>query len=127
MTFFPMLVNAAVGLRSAGAMERDLMKTYAADYRQTLLKLRLPAALPFVFNALKINTTLAMIGAIVAEFFGTPTVGMGFRISTEVGHLSIDMVWATIAVAAVTGSLFYAIVAAVERRATFWHASYRAR
>ena len=126
MTFFPMLVNAAVGLRSAGAMERDLMKTYAADYAQTLTKLRLPASLPFVFNALKINTTLAMIGAIVAEFFGTPTVGMGFRISTEVGHLSLDMVWATIVVAAVTGSLFYAIVALIERQATFWHASYRA-
>ena len=126
MTFFPMLVNAAAGLKSAGAMERDLMKTYAADYRQTLLKLRLPCALPFVFNALKINTTLAMIGAIVAEFFGTPTVGMGFRISTEVGHLSLDMVWATIVVAAVTGSLFYAIVALIERQATFWHASYRA-
>ena len=87
------------------------MKTYAASYEQTLFKLRLPAALPFVFNALKINTTLAMIGAIVAEFFGTPTVGMGFRISTEVGHLSIDMVWATIAVAAVTGSAFYALIA----------------
>jgi len=127
MTFFPMLVNATAGLSSAGAMERDLMKTYAADYFQTLRKLRLPAAAPFVFNALKINTTLAMIGAIVAEFFGTPTVGMGFRISTEVGHLSIDMVWATIVVAAVTGSLFYAIVAAVERRATFWHASYRSK
>jgi NitT/TauT family transport system permease protein len=127
MTFFPMLVNAAAGLKSAGAMERDLMKTYAADYRQTLVKLRLPCALPFVFNALKINTTLAMIGAIVAEFFGTPTVGMGFRISTEVGHLSIDMVWATIVVAAVTGSLFYAAVAGLERRATFWHASYRAK
>ncbi len=127
MTFFPMLVNAAAGLRSAGAMERDLMKTYAADYRQTLMKLRLPAALPFVFNALKINTTLSLIGAIVAEFFGTPTVGMGFRISTEVGHLSLDMVWATIVVAAVTGSLFYAIVAGIERQATFWHASYRAK
>ena len=127
MTFFPMLVNAAVGLSGAGAMERDLMKTYAASYEQTLLKLRLPAALPFVFNALKINTTLAMIGAIVAEFFGTPIVGMGFRISTEVGHLSIDMVWATIAVAAVTGSAFYALIALIERRATFWHASYRAR
>ena len=127
MTFFPMLVNAVAGLASAGAMERDLMKTYAADYWQTLLSLRLPAALPFVFNALKINTTLAMIGAIVAEFFGTPTVGMGFRISTEVGHLGIDMVWATIVVAALTGSLFYALVAGVERRATFWHASYRAR
>ena len=127
MTFFPMLVNAAAGLVSAGAIERDLMKTYGASYEQTLFKLRLPAAMPFVFNALKINTTLAMIGAIVAEFFGTPTVGMGFRISTEVGHLSIDMVWATIVVAAVTGSAFYALIAVIERRATFWHASYRAR
>ncbi len=127
MTFFPMLVNTVAGLASAGAMERDLMKTYAADYWQTLMALRLPAALPFVFNALKINTTLAMIGAIVAEFFGTPTVGMGFRISTEVGRLGIDMVWATILVAALTGSLFYALIAGVERRATFWHPSYRAR
>jgi len=127
MTFFPMLVNATVGLAGAGPMERDLMKTYAADYSQTLRLLRLPAAAPFIFNALKINTTLAMIGAIVAEFFGTPTVGMGFRISTEVGHLSIDMVWATIVVAAATGSAFYGLVTLVERRVTFWHASYRGR
>jgi NitT/TauT family transport system permease protein len=127
MTFFPMLINATAGLTSAGSIERDLMKTYAADYWQTLRMLRLPAAAPFIFNALKINTTLAMIGAIVAEFFGTPTVGMGFRISTEVGHLSIDMVWATIAVAALSGSAFYALVALIERRVTFWHASYRAR
>ena len=127
MTFFPMLVNTIAGLASAGAMERDLMKTYGADYWQTLLALRLPVAMPFIFNALKINTTLAMIGAIVAEFFGTPIVGMGFRISTEVGRLQIDMVWATIVVAALTGSLFYALVAGVERRVTFWHASYRAQ
>ena len=127
MTFFPMLVNTVAGLTSASAMERDLMKTYAADYWQTLAALRLPAALPFIFNGLKINTTLAMIGAIVAEFFGTPTVGMGFRISTEVGRLGIDMVWATVVVAALAGSLFYALVAGVERRVTFWHASYRAR
>jgi NitT/TauT family transport system permease protein len=127
MTFFPMLVSAVAGLASAGPMERDLMKTYGASYRQTLLQLRLPAALPLIFNALKINTTLAMIGAIVAEFFGTPTVGMGFRISTEVGHMSIDMVWATIVVAARAGSLFYGLVALIERRVTFWHASYRQR
>jgi NitT/TauT family transport system permease protein len=126
MTFFPMLVNAVAGLESASAMEKDLMKTYASTYWQTLAVLRLPVALPFVFNALKINTTLAMIGAIVAEFFGTPIVGLGFRISTEVGRLGIDMVWAAILVAAVTGSLFYALVAWIERRATFWHPSLRA-
>jgi NitT/TauT family transport system permease protein len=125
MTFFPMLVDTVAGLSAADRLERDLMRTYAADHRQTLTKLRLPAAMPFIFNALKINTTLAMIGAIVAEFFGTPTVGMGFRISTEVGRLSIDMVWAEIAVAAVAGSAFYGIMALAERVITFWHPSFR--
>ncbi len=126
MTFFPMLVNTIAGLASTQAMERDLMRTYAAGYWQTLMKLRLPAALPFIFNALKINSTLALIGAIVAEFFGTPIVGMGFRISTEVGRMGIDMVWAEIAVAALAGSVFYGLVSLVERRVTFWHPSFRA-
>lgn len=125
MTFFPMLVNTAQGLAAASAMEKDLMRTYAAGYWQTLIKLRLPAAAPFIFNALKINSTLALIGAIVAEFFGTPIVGMGFRISTEVGRMNIDMVWAEIAVAAVAGSVFYGVVAFLERAATFWHPSVR--
>ena len=104
---------------------RDLMQTYASGYWQTLGKLRLPAAAPFIFNALKINSTLALIGAIVAEFFGTPIVGMGFRISTEVGKLNIDLVWAEIAVAAVAGSAFYGVIALIERAVTFWHPSVR--
>lgn len=125
MTFFPMLVNTVAGLAASGAMERDLMRTYASDYWQTLFKLRLPAAMPFIFNALKINSTLALIGAIVAEFFGTPIVGMGFRISTEVGRMNIDMVWAEIFVAALAGSLSYGLLALLERAVTFWHPSYR--
>ena len=125
MTFFPMLVNRLAGLQAAGAMELDLMRSYAAGYGQTLMKLRLPAALPFVFNALKLNSTLALIGAIVAEFFGTPIVGMGFRISTEVARMNVDVVWATIAVAAVAGSAFYGIISVIERGATFWHPSFR--
>jgi NitT/TauT family transport system permease protein len=125
MVFFPMLVNTVAGLNATGAIERDLMHTYAAPYWQTLLKLRLPAAAPFIFNALKINSTLALIGAIVAEFFGTPIVGMGFRISTEVGKLNIDLVWAEIAVAALAGSAFYGVVALIERAVTFWHPSVR--
>jgi len=125
MTFFPMLVNTVAGLDAAERMQRDLMRTYAAGYLQTLIKLRLPAALPFIFNGLKINSTLALIGAIVAEFFGTPIVGMGFRISTEVGRMAIDMVWAEIAVAALAGSVFYGLVALVERAVTFWHPSFR--
>jgi len=125
MTFFPMLVNTIAGLAALGRIERDLMRTYAASYRQTLLSARLPAALPFIFNALKLNSTLALIGAIVAEFFGTPIVGMGFRISASVGRMDIPLVWATITVAAVAGSAAYGAVALVERSLTFWHPSFR--
>ncbi|GGD27354.1 ABC transporter permease [Aureimonas glaciei] len=125
MTFFPMLVNTLAGLSAAGSMERDLMRTYAAGHGATLLKLRLPAAMPFIFNALKINSTLALIGAIVAEFFGTPIVGMGFRISAEIGRMNTDMVWAEITVAALAGSLSYGLLALAERTVTFWHPSYR--
>ncbi|WP_037307356.1 ABC transporter permease [Ruegeria halocynthiae] len=125
MVFFPMLVNTVAGLREATAMQRDLMETYAASYWQSFLKLRLPAAMPFIFNGLKISTTLALIGAIVAEFFGSPTLGMGFRISTSVGQLSLDMVWAEIVVAALAGTAFYGLVAMVEKAVTFWHPSQR--
>ncbi|MCB8838447.1 ABC transporter permease [Aurantimonas sp. VKM B-3413] len=125
MTFFPMLVNTVAGLNASGQMERDLMRTYAAGHWTTLMKLRLPAAMPFVFNALKINSTLALIGAIVAEFFGTPIVGMGFRISVEIGRMNTDMVWAEIAVAALAGSVSYGLLSVVERVSTFWHPSNR--
>jgi NitT/TauT family transport system permease protein len=125
ITFFPMLVNTLAGLDAAGDIERDLMRSYGATPAQTLLKLQLPAAMPFIFNALKINSTLALIGAIVAEFFGTPAQGVGFRISIEAARMSLDMVWAEIAVAALAGMAFYGIVALAERATTFWHPSYR--
>ena len=127
MVFFPMLVNTVQGLQDTDAMQRDLMRTYAAGYWKTLLKLRLPAAMPFIFNGLKIATTLALIGAIVAEFFGSPIRGMGFRISTSVGQLSMDLVWAEIVVAALAGSGFYGAVALLEKAMTFWHPSQRGR
>jgi NitT/TauT family transport system permease protein len=125
VTFFPMLVNTLAGLSASGHIERDLMRSYAASYPQALTRLYLPAALPFIFNALKINATLSLIGAIVAEFFGTPTQGIGFRISTEAGRMAIDMVWAEIALAALAGMAFYGFVTLAERATTFWHPSYR--
>ena len=125
MTFFPMLVNTLAGLAESGHMERDLMRSYGAGYWRTLVSLRIPVALPFVFNALKINSTLAMIGAIVAEFFGSPTAGLGFRISTEAARLNMGLVWAAILVAALAGSLLYGLLGWIERRATFWHPSFR--
>lgn len=127
MVFFPMLVNTVQGLQASTQMQRDLMQTYAASPMTTLIKLRLPMAMPFIFNGLKIATTLALIGAIVAEFFGSPIRGMGFRISTSVGQLALDLVWAEIVVAALVGSAAYGTVALIERVVTFWHPSQRAR
>ncbi|WP_247887446.1 ABC transporter permease [Azospirillum sp. SYSU D00513] len=127
MTFFPMLINTLAGLAASERIQIDLMRSYAAGYWRTLALLRLPNALPFLYNGLKINSTLALIGAIVAEFFGTPVVGMGFRISTEVARMNLDIVWATIVVAALTGSLFYGGLALLERATTAWHPSMRRR
>ncbi|MEY8828267.1 ABC transporter permease [Sedimentitalea sp. XS_ASV28] len=125
MVFFPMLVNTVAGLSETSAMQRDLMRTYAASWGETLLKLRLPAALPFIFNGLKVCTTLALIGAIVAEFFGSPTQGLGFRISTSIGQLDLGLVWSAILVAAITGTLAYGLAALIEKWLTFWHPSQR--
>ncbi|MBL0090112.1 MAG: ABC transporter permease [Ideonella sp.] len=127
MTFFPMLVATLAGLQAAGRIERELMHSYAAGYGRTLLDLRLPMAMPFIISALKINATLALIGAIVAEFFGSPTVGLGFRISTEASRMNMPLVWGAIVVAAVTGSVAYALLVQLERRVAFWHPSVRAQ
>ncbi len=125
MVYFPVLVNCLEGLHASDPMQRDLIATWGASYGQGLRKVRLPAAMPFIFNGLKIASTLALIGAIVAEFFGSPIRGMGFRISTEIGRLALGMVWAEIAVAALAGSLFYGTVALIERLVTFWHPAQR--
>ncbi|MBI2751435.1 MAG: ABC transporter permease [Burkholderiales bacterium] len=127
MTFFPMLVSTLAGLQASGKLERELMYSYAASYSRTLWSLRLPAATPFLMGALKVNATLALIGAIVAEFFGSPTVGLGFRISTEASRMNMSLVWGAIVVAAVTGSLAYALLVQLERRAAFWHPSVRGK
>lgn len=125
MCFFPMLVNSVQGLAATSAIERDLFHTYAASPLQQLFMLRLPAAMPFILNGLKVCTPLALIGAIVAEFFGSPFLGMGFRIKTSVGTLSLDLVWAEIIVAALAGTGFFGLLLLVERSLTFWHPSQR--
>ena len=127
MTFFPMLVSTLAGLQASQRLERELMHSYAASYLRTLWSLRLPSAVPFMFAALKVNASLALIGAIVAEFFGSPTTGLGFRISTEALKMNMTLVWAAVVVAAVTGTTAYALLSRLERRVAFWHPSVRGR
>ncbi len=127
MTFFPALVSTLAGLQAAGKLERELMHSYAASPNRTLLDLRLPAALPFIFSALKVNATLALIGAIVAEFFGSPTAGLGFRISIEATRMNMPLVWSAIVIASIVGSVMYALLVRLDARINFWHPSIRSQ
>ncbi|GIW30286.1 MAG: hypothetical protein KatS3mg071_0460 [Meiothermus sp.] len=123
--FFPMVVNTFRGLTEVSPLSLDLMRSYAAGEVQQYRWLRLPNALPFIFNALKLGTTLAMIGAIVGEFFGANGQGLGFRIQIEAGRFGFDIVWSAIIVASVIGIAWYGLVAWLERRLTGWHVSFR--
>ncbi|MBX0331435.1 ABC transporter permease [Oscillochloris sp. ZM17-4] len=120
MTFFPTLVNVYRGLSSPRADSLLLMRSYAARQRDIFLKLRVPAALPFLFNALRICASLSMIGAVVAEFFGGPQNALGVYIKTQAGILRTAEAWSAIVVACLFGLLFYMAVVAIERRALRW-------
>jgi NitT/TauT family transport system permease protein len=120
MTFFPTLVSVYRGLITPSADALLLMRSYAAPERLVFSKLRLPAALPYLFNALKICTTLSMIGALVAEFFGGPQNALGVYIKTQAGILRTPEAWSAILVACLLGIAFYLAVAFIERLAIPW-------
>lgn len=125
MTFFPLMINAYRGLVSLDPLSMQLMRSYAASGWETFYKLRLPASLPYLFNGLKINATLAMIGAIVGEYFGSPSAGLGYYIHNETGQLAMPEVWSAVVVACAIGITAYLLLVTLERRLTSWHISYR--
>jgi NitT/TauT family transport system permease protein len=124
MTFAPMVVNAFKGLYSIDRESLELMTSLAADPWQVFLKLRLPHSLPYVFTALKVGTTLAMIGALVAEFFNAQR-GLGVTLSTNIQVAKMPLAWAAIVVAAALGLVLFGIVGAIERAVIPWHVSFR--
>ena len=126
MTFAPMVVNAFKGLYSIDTASLELMQSLAASPRDVFWKLRLPNSLPYVFTALKVGATLAMIGAIVAEFFNAQH-GLGVTLSTNIQVAKMPIAWAAIVVAALLGLALYAIVSGVERALIPWHISIRTR
>jgi NitT/TauT family transport system permease protein len=127
MTFFPTLVNVYRGLSAPSADALQLMHAYAARQRDIFLKLRIPAALPYLFNALKICATLSMIGAVVAEFFGGPQNTLGVYIKTQAGILRTREAWSAIVVACLLGVAFYLTIALAERLLMPWHVAQRER
>ena len=123
--FFPILLNTARGLAEVSALQLDLMRSYAAPNARVFTDLRIPNALPFIFNGLKTSAVLGLIAAIVAEFFGANGAGLGFRIVVEIGTASLDTVWAAINIASLVGITVYNLLALLERRVTGWHSSFR--
>jgi NitT/TauT family transport system permease protein len=118
--FFPVLVNAVKGLKAADAEYRELFQTLGATRAQEFRKLRIPYCLPYLFSALKISSSLAIVGAIVGEFVGA-TQGLGYLIMVSSAHLETATLFAAIAAAAVAGIAMFYVIGWTEQRVIFWH------
>jgi len=118
--FFPVMINTVRGLTSASPAALELMRSFAATDAQVLRKVRIPTALPFIFTALRVATTLATVGAIIGEYFGAPKVSLGQYIVTYSSYLNFERSWAAIVFACVLGISLYVGVVLVERAVAPW-------
>ena len=125
LVFFPIMINTVRGLTLVDPASLELMRSYAASEISILLRLRIPNSLPFVFTALKVSATLALIGAIVAEYFGGAQSVLGQYIITEAAFFRFANAWAAVVVASASSIAFFVIILALERLAIPSHASAR--
>jgi NitT/TauT family transport system permease protein len=125
ITFFPMLINTMRGLTQVEPSALELLRSYAGSDWQAVRKVRVPNALPYMFNALKVCSALSLIGAVVGEFFGGPWNSLGVYITQEAAFFRFENSWAAITIAVVLGMVLYLMIRLVERLAIPWHASMR--
>ena len=125
--FFPVMINTLRGLTSVPPSAIELMRSYAAGEAEIFRRVRIPHALPYIFSALKVATVLAMIGAIVGDYFGGSDQALGILIRRSAGIFAFEEAWAAILVACVLGIAFYGAVALVERLTMGWHVSTRGK
>jgi NitT/TauT family transport system permease protein len=124
MTAAVMLLNSYKGLTAVESDPLDLMHSYAAGRRATIVKVRMPLSLPYVFTALKYNVTLALVGAIIAEFFGGYG-GVGLQMVQALAAFGMSQAWALMVLVGAAGVIWFQIVVLVERVSTGWHESFR--
>jgi NitT/TauT family transport system permease protein len=118
--FFPVLVNTVKGLKAADLEYFELFGSLGATRKQEFFKLRIPFCLPYVFSALKISSSLAVVGAIVGEFVGA-TKGLGYLIMVSSAHLETPTLFSAIFASAAAGIMLFYTISAVERAVVFWH------
>lgn len=120
LCFLPVMVNTLRGLNSAKPRQIELMRSYAASELQIWRRVRVPTALPFLFTSLKVASVLAMIGAIVGEYFGGALNALGVLINTDAQIFQFQTAWAGILVASLLGIALYSAVVAAERGVLRW-------
>lgn len=125
VVFFPVMINTARGLTEVDDAELELMRSYAATERTVFRRVRIPHALPYFFSALKVATTLSIIVAIVAEYFGGPQDVLGTYIISKAQLFVYPDAWAAIVVASLIGIGLYGVVLVMERLSMSWHVSFR--
>ncbi|HEY2371846.1 MAG TPA: ABC transporter permease [Gaiellaceae bacterium] len=120
LCFFPVFVNTVRGLKSVKPQQLELMRSYAVGELTVFRLVRIPTALPFVFTALRVASVLAMIGAIVGEYYGGSLESLGANINQDASLFQFEKAWAEIVIACIFGIGFYLAVALAERFATRW-------
>jgi NitT/TauT family transport system permease protein len=120
IVFFPVFINTLRGLREVNPVHRELMASYAASGWTFARKVRLPGALPFVFTGLRQASSLAVIAAVVAEYFGGLQTGLGSRITSAAAFTAYPRAWAFVVGACVLGLVFYLTTLGIERLAMPW-------
>jgi NitT/TauT family transport system permease protein len=125
IVFFPTMINTVRGLTLIEPRQLELMQSYAASPFKILLALRIPNSLPYVFSAFRIASSLSVIGAVVAEFFGGPRARLGVLITQEASAFDFARAWTGIFMASLIGISFYMLVLFAERRIMPWHSSFR--
>jgi NitT/TauT family transport system permease protein len=121
LCFFPVFVNTVRGLRSVKPQQLELMRSYAVGELTVFRLVRVPTALPFLFTALRVASVLAMIGAIVGEYYGGSLDSLGANINQDASLFQFEKAWAEIFIACIFGIGFYLAVCVAERYATRWH------
>jgi NitT/TauT family transport system permease protein len=127
IVFFPIFVNTLRGLTQFDAIKQELMRSYAATEGEILRKVRIPDALPFLFTGLKIASSLSVIAAVVAEYFGGLQDGLGSHIVSAASNSAYGRAWAYVAASCLLGLFFYLVAVTAERVAVPWHPARRSR
>jgi NitT/TauT family transport system permease protein len=120
VVFFPVFVNTVRGLRQIDPVHQELLQSYAATPWQLTRTVRLPGALPFVFTGLRLASSLAVIAAVVSEYFGGLQTGLGSRITSAAANTAYPRAWAYVVAACALGLIFYLTALLLERLAMPW-------